>query len=317
MRLRAWNILAAGLLLIITAVWLVYSNMDVKAQSSSSLASMTIALWPEYDRPAVLVIYRGEVAPEVSLPATVRFELPATVSQMHAVAHWSENTNTLVNLDDFHLEATPQGKLLTLTTPVRGFHVEYYVNDLLSFQGDTRIIRYVFTAPVTIANFSFEVQQPVDATDFTSEPQPVSITQRGDGLLYARYVAERITAGESRSLRVTYKRTTNVLSFEAMHQGTNVSFSPPLPSATDTELPLGWVIGLVGSFFLGVGLTYYVCSQRYGKRRESAFQAASVKHGSVASYCYQCGVRLFPEALYCHVCGTPRRGISISKEEPG
>ena len=49
------------------------------AQSPVPLEILNIALWPEYDQPEVLIIYRGQIAEDVPLPAQVSFDLPADV----------------------------------------------------------------------------------------------------------------------------------------------------------------------------------------------------------------------------------------------
>lgn len=308
MRLYVWRGLVPRILLLV-CVGLLSGSAKATAQSPIALASLTVALWPEYDRPEVLAIYQGELAPEVSLPATVSIEVPASVQQMHAVAYLDENTNTLITLDEFRLEVTSQGKRLTLTTPAQRFHAEYYADDLLTREGDTRTIHYVFTATMAIANFRFEVQQPLGALDFVSDPMPVSMEKRGDSLFYAQYPVEMLTAGASWSLRVSYRRTTDILSFDATHRTVESFSSPSASTAASTGLSLEWSAALVGSFFLGAGLGYFVRDRLRRRHPGSAPHTGSVWHDPAANYCYRCGARLYPKALYCHLCGTPRRNI--------
>ena len=46
------------------------------AQESPSLESLAIDLWPEYDKPGVLVIYKAVLSPEVTLPAEITLRIP-------------------------------------------------------------------------------------------------------------------------------------------------------------------------------------------------------------------------------------------------
>ncbi len=308
MRLSTWVGLAAGILLL-GCTGLLSCSAKAAAQSPIVLASLTVALWPEYDRPEVLVIYQAELAPEVSLPATVSIEVPASVQQMHAVAYLNEDANALISLDAFRLEATSQGKRLTLTTPVRRFHAEYYADGLLIREGDMRAIHFVFTATTTITSFRFEVQQPLGALDFVSDPIHVSMEQRGDGLFYMRYPVESLTVGTSRSLRVSYRRTTDIPSFDAMHKASETLSNSPVSAAANPELPWGWGIALTGSFFLGAGLGYFMRDRLHRKCPENVPRTGLLGRKLAAHYCYRCGARLYPEALYCHSCGTPRRNI--------
>ena len=312
MQLFKWTALAAGISFLICIGWLTRFT-EAAAQLPDTLASLTVALWPEYDRPEVLVIYQGELKPETPLPAVVSIEMPASVQQMHAVAYLDENTNTLINinLDEFRLEATSQGKRLIVTTPARRFHAEYYADDLLTRKGSTRTIHFVFTATATIENFRFEVQQPFGAVDFVSEPMPVSIEKRGDDLFYAQYPVETLTVGVSRSLRVSYRRTTDRLSFEVMRTASGSASNPPGSSAANTGLPPEWGVALAGAFLMGAGLGYLIRAQIHKEHPRNVRRAASPGRGVAANYCYQCGAHLYPEALYCHACGAPRRGSAF------
>lgn len=71
----------------------------VLAQSSAPLADLNIALWPEYDRPEVLVIFRGRVADNTPLPAALTFKLPATTETLHAIAYAREEQEATATID--------------------------------------------------------------------------------------------------------------------------------------------------------------------------------------------------------------------------
>lgn len=309
MKPSKWTILAARIALLVCIGWLI-GFAETAAQPLDTLASLTVALWPEYDRPEVLVIYQGELTPDAPLPATVSIEMPASVQQMHAVAYLDENTNTLISLDTFRLEASSQAKRLILTTPARRFHAEYYADDVLLREGSTRTVHFVFTATTTIENFRFELQQPFGAVDFSSEPLPVSVEKRGDNLFYAQYPVEPLAAGASRSLRVSYQRTTDMLSSEAMRKTPGAVSSLPVSTAANTGLPPEWGATLAGSFFLGTGLGYLIRGRLRGGCPKDAHRGELPGRSGTARYCYRCGVRLYSEALYCHACGTPRRSGS-------
>ena len=77
----------------ILAISLVILAGHVQAQEEPTLESLEIALWPEFDRPEVLVIYRGQLDADVALPALVEITLPARVGQPTAVAYVDEAGN--------------------------------------------------------------------------------------------------------------------------------------------------------------------------------------------------------------------------------
>ena len=179
------------------------------AQSSPTLAGLNIALWPEYDRPEVLVIFRGRVEDSALLPAPVSFNLPGAIEAMHAVAYFDEERGTLVNVAAYDFAAGADGKTLSFTVPARQFQFEYYSSDTLSINGSVRELSFSYTSSVDIASLSFELQQPPTAQAFTSDPPP-SITQvRQDGLTYALYQVGAVSAGDSHSLQASYTRRTH------------------------------------------------------------------------------------------------------------
>ena len=90
------------------------------AQSPAPLEILNIALWPEYDRPEVLVIVRGQVVEEMPLPAPLSFNLPATVPALNAVAYLDEAQGTLLNMPDYELTEGADGQVLSFSTPSQG-----------------------------------------------------------------------------------------------------------------------------------------------------------------------------------------------------
>ena len=64
-------------------------KVPAQAQGGANLERLEIAIWPEYDRPSALVIYKARLDTSVDLPAVVRLPIPASVGAPHAVAAWS------------------------------------------------------------------------------------------------------------------------------------------------------------------------------------------------------------------------------------
>ena len=57
-------------------VALLLSGMQLVAQEITGLDRLQIDLWPEYDRPAMLVILRGIMAEGTVVPATITLPMP-------------------------------------------------------------------------------------------------------------------------------------------------------------------------------------------------------------------------------------------------
>jgi hypothetical protein len=301
------------------------------AQSPAPLSSLNIALWPEYDRPDVLVIYRGQVAEGVPLPAQLIFTLPANVPGLNAVAYVDEAQGRLLNLPAHELVEGADGKVLSFTTPSRQFQFEYYSDEILSRDGDAREVSFSFTPTAEIAALFFELQQPTGASDFNSEPTASDVEGRQDGLTYAFYDLGAVSPGAPRSLQASYTRDTDQLSVESL-----VSVNIPTEAEQATvevgggglQDYLGPILIAVGVLLLTGSLVYWFWSQRSvvvpeptprpsgaRTRRPSTKKKPSptkttpppAEDEKLAAYCHRCGTKFRDDALFCHACGSERR----------
>lgn len=302
------------------------------AQTPVSLTDLNIAIWPEYDQPEVLVIYRATVADDVTLPAPVTFNLPPTVETLHAVAFFDQEQGSLVNAD-YELLPGDDGNVLSLTTPSRQIQFEYYSGDLLSTNGENRQLTFIFIPSSDIANFTLELQQPTTAQAFTSDPSPATTEVRQDGLVYALYNEGAIAAGDSFSLQASYSRSTDELSIETF-EGVSI---PSSPEQTPVEIGgrgvrdyLGLILIVAGVLLLIGAFAYWFWSQRAvvvpepekrrsparrrspsGKRQRTGTSRSplpSRADNKSAAYCHRCGTKLRDGAEFCHACGAERRG---------
>ncbi len=57
------------------------------AQEAPAIEQLTVALWPEYDQPAMLVILRVQLAPGTQLPVDVILPIPTSAGEPLAVAY--------------------------------------------------------------------------------------------------------------------------------------------------------------------------------------------------------------------------------------
>ena len=82
-----------------------------KAQSVVEFDLLQVDIWPEYDRPEVLVIYRMSLADTVSLPAQISLHIPAAAGQPYNVAN-QDVDGMLYNLE---YSLTPEGDWVRVT----------------------------------------------------------------------------------------------------------------------------------------------------------------------------------------------------------
>ena len=302
----------------------------VLAQSSTPLSNLTIRLWPEYDRPQLLVIFEGTVAESAALPASLSFTLPADVQAPHAVAYLDETSGKLLTIKYDIVEGS-SGKVLSFASPGRQFQFEYYSDTMLTTNGNQRQLNFSFTASADIARLNLELQQPTAAQSFLSTPPPSTTQVESSGLTVAQYDAGHLAAGGSYSLQASYTRSSNAPSV-----GVNIPSSPQVPPVEVgggvLAAPGIWLRENLGLIFVAAGLLlltgaliYWFWSRRAEVVVEPPRQAPSPRKrpraasrparppaeeqvGAGAGYCHRCGAPFRDdEARFCYACGAERR----------
>lgn len=317
-----------------------------QAQSSPKFTNLLVELWPEYDRPEMLVIYRGELDPNTQLPAVLIFRLPGYIEEMHAVAVEQGGNLVDANPDSVELVAEGDEMIFTFATPSRRIQFEYYDPVILNKQGQTRQFDFEFTAPAEIDLTTFELQEPFGATDFSATPPPDESFLGANGLRYNNLEVAGLAAGDTFSLTATYQRATDELSTEAFNRDTGALSGPPSSEPVNLDessrggalesqnFSLGYLlIGAGLLLMVGTGVYWWWSSRirtepglgpapaksnrRPARRRQrTATSRREVRKAAVpsssqaeesAGFCYRCGAALRPAANFCHICGAERR----------
>lgn len=280
--------------------------------TSPKLATLLVELWPEYDRPETLVIYRGELTTDTPLPAQLSFLLPSHIDTIHAVA--IEQNGQLFQIDQAAIQLTTGGdhSILTFSVTNRAFQFEYYDPRLLTIQNQRRQLNFRFGTPFDIEQTTIEVQQPLQADDFAVSPTPNRTLTDNNGLTYHLLDLAGLQLGEAFSVNATYLRNTDEPSMQLL------GLLPATP-ATDAASPRAWLgylmIGLGFVLLLGSGYWWFSTHQAaeglatvsVGQTKKSAGNLKVTRTADTTGFCHRCGAALRREAKFCHVCGTARR----------
>lgn len=164
---------------IILLLLLMFSPSKGIAQSEARLESLEIALWPEYDQPGVLVLYKARVSPETDSQAILRLPLPDMVGTPHAVAAWYPEGQLDDNVEWNMVQEGTQA-FLDVETPTTGVWVEFYT--ALDVQDAYRSFDFLVPGGIEIANLMVEVMHPVGASDVTIKPEG-RVEEGSDGLM--------------------------------------------------------------------------------------------------------------------------------------
>jgi hypothetical protein len=313
------------------------------AQSAPRLATLTIDIWPEYDRPAtVLVIYRGEFAADTPLPAQVKIRIPASAGEPSAVAaprpgseaapvtQWPEliasNQVTTMHSDDW-VE-------VTFTPPSRLFTVEFY--DKLNTVTFDRQYKLTWPGDWAAQAVKVNVREPFGATNFQVKPPLPPGTIDEEGLVAHLLDAGVLEVGQAFELSLSYHREDKRTSTEALQLVTPAPTLPPartLAAATSSSWPL--IVALVVGLALIVGgVIWCVRSQQAetfhpyeppGFRRTKRHRSVRTSRAprprprpavppppeasqDLAGFCTQCGTPLRFDDVFCSRCGARVKG---------
>ena len=288
---RLCSLLAAALLL--AAV------IPARAQDEvERLAWLTVELWPDYDRPDVLVLLTGAVPEDAPLPAAVTVPVPADAT-INAVARITDD-NALI--DD--IEFTTADGSLRLITPDRRFRVEYYT----PYQTDGARRSYTFNwlADVTVDELSVAVQEPENATSLEVEPEAVEVVPGFEEFNYHNLSPASVPAGVSYTVTLEYRTEPEAEVGGGFLEGANLPVLLAVGGGVLVLLALAWQLW---GERLGSGSRQARKPRPVRKSTSSAARRGQPgKRSGPAKFCHQCGEEVEAGDRFCRNCGTRLKG---------
>ena len=301
----AWAILLAVLLFIFLG------GVGFSQASISQLERLEVAFWPEYDRSAVLVIYRFLLPEDSPLPIAVQFDIPARVGEPHAVAHRSESTGELLDAD-YTLQVAEDWTTVTIQMEGLVGQLEFY--DDLNIQADQRSYDFEWPGGVAVNLFRYEFQQPFGAENVRLEPSATAQAVGNDGLTYYRGEVGLPTVESSLRISFEYAKSDPVLTFNALQQLSPLSpVDAPQGRAVDWQSVLPYIIGGLGLLLIGFGSFLYLrpMSERriptQPRRRNRRSRRSGREVDPSPLYCHNCGTQADSGDRFCRQCGTKLR----------
>jgi hypothetical protein len=300
--------------LLIMAGW--FSATVAEAQNNAVIESLEVALWPDYDRHAILVIYRAQLATNTTLPAQVQLPLPAAVGDPYATAWMAEEGSLLVA--DYSSEVQGAWNIVTLTSGSLFAHLEFYMDYELS--GDKRNVVFDWPEGFAVEKFSYEVQKSMAVEDLQVVPAPDGSFTGDDGLLY--YQADLGGVSEDQTVRIelSYSNPSNQLTIDESITPEPLPLSRPVEAeggTPDVSQILPWFLGGLGVCLVIVSVILYFQSRRQPQRKKrkprARTQVKVYDEGDEAGvdpstiYCHQCGTKANVSDRYCRHCGVPLR----------
>jgi hypothetical protein len=298
-------------LLLLIAVALI-SIIPAGAQGEVKIGTLEIALWPEYDQPTMLVIYRLTLSADTLLPAQLSIRIPATAGRPNAVAV-REPSGQLVNLE-YELTSDGTWSTIRMVANFPELQIEFYDPGLIK-EGNQRKFTFAWSGDYAVERCFVEVQQPLGASEMMISPGPARSEIAEGGLVYFMKEVGYLDNGQKFNIDLSYQKSGDDLSVS----GLQVQPSAPLTAETglgDRMLgALPWFLGTAGVLLIAGGVIWYWKSgqqsqpvkQRRGRGRRSPVERDESETLSGPIYCHQCGRRAAESDRFCRTCGTRLR----------
>ena len=223
------------------------------------IAKASVALWPDYDKPQVLVMMRLWLPEDAALPATVTITVPKAIGEPHAVAKRGADGSLL--LADYTRAVNGDLARLTITTDQREVRVEYY--DDFDDSDSGRTYTYQWRDNLGVDALSYEVQHPLGASGLTVEPPPAQQAEDDRGIVY--YSGDLGAVGSQNAAQVAFSYATGTpIKTTAAQLGlapppASQQAAPPPPAIVDqtpaatsesTTDPVWITVSIIGAAFL-------------------------------------------------------------------
>src|SRR5215813_12421765 len=211
------------------------------------MARLRLSIWPEYDDPRVLIMFRGEMTPRQAFPASITLPIPKG-AEIIGAGMVSEQNELLLHPHQV-LPGNTQDTL-QLNLPVPRFFVEFYYNPFTTSGPEKR---FVYPAPTTypIELFEVDIQQPLKSTAFTLDPAPMERTTDNQGFTYHQFTYRDVGKGQSQTFTIAYTKTQSTPS---------VSKQQPTPQPTEKARARSDNTLVALSIFAGAILLFAGCA---------------------------------------------------------
>ena len=304
------------LTLFLTLTFILATTTSVQA-SELNINHMEIDIWPEYDRPAVLVIFHISFSSTSSLPARVSLRIPASAGDPYYVA--------MKDLDgmlyDLEYSVIPDGdwNRIEFVTSSQDLQIEFY-KPYFNKSNVSRGFFFSWISDYSIQDLSINIQQPRTAMDMVIQPDPgAGIVNPLDGLTYYKMDYGNIEKGGALTVSLLYVKTNNDLSASTVPVKP-VSALPgqrTIWQSIESVLPSIWgnrnliitVSLLLGALLLFTLLLVLVRGPVVKRSPRSKTDQNNSKSRAASKeekefYCFQCGKKARPGDVFCRTCGS-------------
>lgn len=276
--------------------------VTANAQAGVALDTLTVQLWPEFDQPAMLVIYDFTLAEGTSLPLNINLRIPVEANLIAVAYAPSGNLLNVPYPEPFEEDGW---QVVTVTIDTNAiYHIEYYAP--LERADAQREYLYIWPGDYAVRSFNVSVKIPVDTTEYITDPQMRETISPDNGHTFLEWGTGNLQAGEQLPIRLTYIKTSDRLSVSDQPLETGI-----VDESTQGRISLSnylpYILAGLGILLILTGGLYFwqTSKGRPGPRLRHRVRETEAVGAEI--YCHQCGKRAQPADRFCRTCGTRLR----------
>jgi hypothetical protein len=290
--------------------------IPASAQVGPTIEQLDIALWPEFDRSAVLVIYRIDLAEDTPLPTQVTIPIPAEVGEPYAVA-WQDADDQLI-VATYQRQVSGDWATITLETESRFAQLEFYQD--LNIDGIDRTFAFSWPGGYSAETLTYEIQRPAGSNGLVIDPPSTSSAPGLYGLNYHLADLGPLLPTSEFTITFSYTNSDDTLSVDTISDPAPLPTSPaftPTGGTPDLAELVPWILGGAGGLLLLVAAFLFVRyqrervigapSRRPRKRRRPTVEEKPDEIEASLFFCHNCGSKASASDFYCRRCGSQLR----------
>jgi hypothetical protein len=241
--------LVRALVCSVVSLWLVAGS--ALGQDAPAIDRIKVSLWPEYDKPEMLVLVEAWLDPGSALPTTLAVPIPAAAGAPHAIA--KRGSNGTLHLAEHRTTREGGWTTVLVRTDQLENRVEYYAP--LARDGDQVSYRFLWPGtPSEIRRVEFEILEPLGTTGAIVEPAPTHEAFDPDGRRYLLGSLPALAPHQATEIAVRYARAPAEAAAPTPSPAAAAPATVPPPSAHSVLI---WVLaGLVVLLSLAVVYLY-------------------------------------------------------------
>jgi hypothetical protein len=306
-------------LFLVASLFLCASVPAQNTDTNLQVSTMEIDIWPEYDQPSTLVIYRISFASLTNFPAKVSFRIPTSAGDPYSVA--MKDLDGL--LYDLEYSVIPDGNWsrIEFITSSPDIQLEFY-DPIKQNTDGAHSYSYQGISDYPIEDLKIIIQQPRYAASINLFPDlgPGKINST-DGLMYYTSDVGTVAVNTTINLALSYQKTNSKLSAGSLtvsavnpvsenNSGWN-HFVRLMAAVWENQtlissglLILAGILLLLAAILLSTHKRNLTLLSDEGNRETRQKKRTVNSSEIIEVYCHVCGKRARPGDLYCRVCGS-------------